>query len=142
MKRLICFFLATLLMGFATACTKLPPYPPTEVVRLYVELTHEGNLTSAWDLIHPNRLLPSTQQRFLSTMPSKNPLQIRSVTALRILETWEDALKRNNLPDGQTWKDVAEVQIEWEDGQTQVVHLAKDQEGRWRLIWSPQFALE
>jgi hypothetical protein len=142
MKRSICFFLAALLIGFATACTKLPPNPPTEVVRLYVEVTNKGNQTLAWELIHPNCRLPLTQQRFLATMPPKNPQQIKSVRELRILETWEDALKRNNLPDGQTWKDAAEVQIEWEDGQTQVVHLSKDQEGRWRLIWSPQFALE
>lgn len=127
--------------GFVTIDLSKPKKGAPSPLQVLTQYLTAPNRDQRWSLIHPNRRTPETHQRF-SDAQEAAPIQIAKIEGQRRLHTWDDKLKQHGISGGRTWTNVQELQIQWDSGDRQTIHFVLDDDGAWRLLWSPAFALE
>ncbi|HWI60308.1 MAG TPA: hypothetical protein VNT75_00575 [Symbiobacteriaceae bacterium] len=113
---------------------------PLRLLYQYVADLNLGQREQAWTWIHPARQTDESFGRFKDALTSH--MRIAAVERQRRLPTWDDELMQHDMAGGRTWSGVMELDVRWESGDRQTIHVVLDQTGAWKLLWSPAFALE
>jgi hypothetical protein len=135
------FMLALVLLVVAGCASKSED--PVQVVNDYLQAIQKGDAKTAWNLVHPDRQTAFNQTTFSETVMNYHSyLAVKELSLQEEESSWRDKLTEKNLPGGHTYLKVAVVKLTWSNGTTQLIHLVHDSKGNWRLMWSPQYALE
>ncbi len=105
---------------------------PIDVVQQYYFLASKGDYKAAWNLIHPSvakveELTGNHAKEKFNSM--QTPPKLATATEEAHLDEYKFYSTQGLM------KDVAVVNIELSGGLKKTIHLAKDDQGYWRLFW-------